>query len=295
MANSQHCSDYSDTEDCISDRTSNLSLSIGYFPCEHSFYSDTPSYADSSSVDSSVHLLPPIQGTWQTESTRRRVLRRDQVKDSPEQFCKLSIALAWDIDVDSDCEDTRTNWARSGDQQWTDKYPAESTKRTLSKLGDLMQKLETFLENKKNDEENDSVSPASTEEEDSRLSSTSPPHLAQQMTAQATGSQRTNVSLTSFISLEKLEKEDPRGKATPPNTHTIFCLNFGRFFRWLRKQVLSPLRRRDQPEKAPEAPRQKAPRKRHCRRSKRIQPQESLEEGPCVPSSVLLAPVPQSL
>lgn len=179
MANSQHCSDYSDTEDCISDRTSNLSLSIGYFPCEHSFYSDTPSYADSSSVDSSVHLLPPIQGTWQTESTRRRVLRRDQVKDSPEQFCKLSIALAWDIDVDSDCEDTRTNWARSGDQQWTDKYPAESTKRTLSKLGDLMQKLETFLENKKNDEENDSVSPASTEEEDSRLSSTSPPHLAQ--------------------------------------------------------------------------------------------------------------------
>lgn len=107
------------------------------------------------------------------------MLRRDQVRDNPEQFCKLSIALAWDIDMDSDCEDTIKNWALSGDQQWTDKCPAESTKRTLSKLGDLLQKLEMFLENKKNDKDNDSVSPASTEEEDSRLSSTSPPHLAQ--------------------------------------------------------------------------------------------------------------------
>ncbi|XP_040843352.1 uncharacterized protein C12orf71 homolog [Ochotona curzoniae] len=321
MACSQPISDYSDSENDTSESKSNVSLSTGYFPCEDDCYSESTACTDTSSVGSSVHLLPPIQGTWQTESTRRRMLRRDQVPDNPEQFCKLSIATAWDMDVDSDPEDT-TDWVLSGEQQWTDQCPVESTKRTLSKLGNLMQKLETLLENRKDDEDKDSVFPAATEEEDSQGSSTSPhlarvspqehnssqdwarlkgseakdatrspenslrlseDELAQQRAAQVTCSRRTSISL-----------EQPETEGTPRGAHTFFCLHFGRIFHWLRQQLFSPLLRRDRPAKVAGSPQQKAPRKSLCCRSKRIQPQDFLEEGSCASLNVLSAPVVQA-
>ena len=75
--------------------------------------------------------------------------------------------------------DSVANWDLSGDNQWIDKYPKEKTQLTLSKLDGLVQKLEKFLENQKDDEDEDSVFHESVQEEDSQLSSSSPPGMAQ--------------------------------------------------------------------------------------------------------------------
>ncbi|KAM9073024.1 uncharacterized protein C12orf71 homolog [Megaptera novaeangliae] len=293
---------------------SNLSLSVGYFPCEDTFsYEIIISSEDTSSEGPSVHFVPPIQGTWQTENIGRLLGRRDQIQDDPEQFCKLSITLAWDVDMASKNSDSMANWDLSGDNQWLDKYPKEKTQLTLSKLDGLVQKLEKFLENQKDDEDEDSVFHESVQEEDSQLSSSSPPGKAQvshqehescqdlakfnpsenedviqfpqipprlqkhelaEIISQVTGSQRTSIAETSSISSGLQEKE-----GTHSSTQALSCLNFGWISRWLRHQVLSSFWGREHPEKATESPHQLAQKKRLSHRSKRIQPQESLELG----------------
>ncbi|XP_064139286.1 uncharacterized protein C12orf71 homolog [Loxodonta africana] len=177
MAYSSSHSDNTDTEDCSSE--SNLSLSVGYFPCEDTYYEDTTPHEDTPSESPSFQLLPPIQGMWRTESTLRPMGRRDQIQDDPEQFCKLSITLAWDVDVGSNNSDSIANWDLNGHNQWMDKYPEKKTELTLSKLDGLVQKLEKFLENEKDDEDSDSIFHESTQEEDFQLSSSSPPDMAQ--------------------------------------------------------------------------------------------------------------------
>ncbi|XP_069347310.1 uncharacterized protein C12orf71 homolog [Eulemur rufifrons] len=259
----------SDTEDCSSECKSNLSLSVGYFPCEDIFCEDTTSGEDTPSKGSPIHFLPPIQGTWRTGGTGRLGRRRDQIEDRPEQFCNLSIALAWDVDVGSNSADSITNWDLNGDNQWIDKYPRERTKLTLSKLDGLVQTLETFLENQKDDEGDNSVFPGSTQEEDFQLSSNPPPDRAQ--ISQATGSQKTSTTGSSSVSLGQAVKEED----TSSNTQALSCLNFGWVFRWLRQQVLSSLRWRMPSATATQSPPQPAPKKRYSRRSRRIQPQES--------------------
>ncbi|KAI4576403.1 hypothetical protein MJT46_002238 [Ovis ammon polii x Ovis aries] len=173
---------------------SNLSLSVGYFPCE-----DTLSCEDSSSEGPSVHFVPPIQGSWWTENTGRRLARRDQIQDGPEQFCKLSITLAWDVDVASNNSDSTANCDLSGDNK--DKHPKEKTQMTLSKLDGLVQKLEKFLENQKDDKDDDSVFPESAQEEDSQLPSSSLPGMAQ-------ASHQEYGSCQDLAKLNPLENED---------------------------------------------------------------------------------------
>ncbi|XP_004383685.1 uncharacterized protein C12orf71 homolog [Trichechus manatus latirostris] len=269
MADPSSNSNNTDTEDCSSE--SNLSLSVGYFPYEDTFFSeDTTPYEDMPSQSPSVQFLPPIQGMWRTESTLRPMGRRDQIQDNPEQFCKLSITLAWDVDVGSNDSDSIANWNLNGHNQWMDKYPEKKTELTLSKLDGLVQKLEKFLENQKDDEDSDSIFRESTQEEDFQLSSKSPPYMAQ--TSQATGSQKTSITETSSNSSGQPEEED-----SPSNTQTLSCLNFGWVFRWLRQQVFSSLLGREQPKKATKSPRRVAPKKRLSHRNKRIQPQESLD------------------
>lgn len=177
MAHSGSSSDGTDTADCSSE--SNLSLSVGYFPCEDTFsYENTTSREDTSSKGPSI-LVPPIQGTWRTESTGRLLRRRDQIQDDPKQFCKLSITLAWDVDVGSNSSDSIANWDINEVNWWVDKYPEENTQLTLSKLDGLVQKLEKLLENQKDDEDDDSAFPESAQEEDFQLFSSSPPDRAQ--------------------------------------------------------------------------------------------------------------------
>nr|XP_023410800.1 uncharacterized protein C12orf71 homolog [Loxodonta africana] len=271
MAYSSSHSDNTDTEDCSSE--SNLSLSVGYFPCEDTYYEDTTPHEDTPSESPSFQLLPPIQGMWRTESTLRPMGRRDQIQDDPEQFCKLSITLAWDVDVGSNNSDSIANWDLNGHNQWMDKYPEKKTELTLSKLDGLVQKLEKFLENEKDDEDSDSIFHESTQEEDFQLSSSSPPDMAQ-MISQATGSQKTSTTETSSNSSAQPEEE-----ASASNIQTLSCLNLGWVFRWLRQQVFSSLLRREHPGKATKSLHRVAPKKRLSHRSKRIQPQESLDLG----------------
>ena len=176
---------------------SNLSLSVGCFTCEDiSSCANTLSCEDSAAEGPSVNFVPPIQGSWRTENAGRLLARRDQTQDGPEQFCKLSITLAWDVDVASNNSDSTANCDLSGDNG--DKHPKEKTQMTLSKLDGLVQKLETFLENQKDDKDDDSVFPESAREEDSQLPSSSLPGKAQ-VSHQEHGSRQ---DLTKFNPLE---------------------------------------------------------------------------------------------
>lgn len=123
-----YSSSNSDIEDYNSKSNSNLSLSVGYFPCEDTPCEDTTSCEDATSKDPSIHFLPPIQGAWGTERIRRCMKRQDQIQDEPEQFCKLSIFLAWDVDVSSNNTDSIANRLLNGDNQWIDELPKEKTK-----------------------------------------------------------------------------------------------------------------------------------------------------------------------
>lgn len=166
MADSFSCSNCTDTEDS----ESNLSLSVGYYPNEDTFSNEnTTSCEDTSSNNPSIHFVPP-------ESIGRLLERQDQIQDSTEQFGKLGISLAWDGGNHSD---SIINWDLYGDNHWIDKYPEEKTKLTLSKLDGLVQRLEQFLENQKDDEDDESVSPESAQKEDFQLSSSTPPDVAQ--------------------------------------------------------------------------------------------------------------------
>ncbi|XP_006200079.2 uncharacterized protein C12orf71 homolog isoform X2 [Vicugna pacos] len=295
---------------------SSLSVSVGYFPCEDNFsYENTISSEDTPPEGPSGHLVPPLQGTWRTENTGRLLRRRDQTQDDPEQFCKLSITLAWDVDMASDNSDSMANWDPRGDNQWTDKCPKEKTPLTRSKLDGLVQKLEEFLENQKEDEDDDSLFPESAREEEAQLPSSSPPGMAQvshreddtcqdlatfnpaekedviqspqtpprpgrhelaEIIGQATGSQRTRTAGTS--SPGPVSAGPPEEEDTASCTRALSCLHLGWVFCWLRQQVSSNVRR-GHPKKATESPRQLPQKTRFSHRSKRIRPQEPLKLG----------------
>ncbi|XP_037370085.1 uncharacterized protein C12orf71 homolog isoform X2 [Talpa occidentalis] len=258
MAHSSSRSNPTDMEDCSSE--SNLSLSVGHFPCEDISYENTISYEDTSSEGPLIlPFVPPIQGTWWTEGAGRLVGKRDQVQDSPEQFCKLSISLAWDIDVGAHHADPIAHLDQIRDTQWVEKHPNRGTQLTLSKLHNLVQKLDRFLENLKDEEDDVSVFPESALEEDSQLSSSSLPDMVQTShqehnvcqdlsnlnplekeevmqppqrfswlqeqelvvrSSQATGNRRTSIRESS-LSSGQLEREDAQG-----HTQTGSCLNF---------------------------------------------------------------------
>lgn len=99
-----------------------------------------------------------------------------------------------------------------------------------------------------------------------------------QTKSQTRGGRRTSMAETSSSSSDQLEEEDSHS-----STQSLSCLNFRWVFRWLRQQVLS-FWGRQHPQKATEYPCQLTQKKRLSHRSKRIQPQESIElEHPALP------------
>ncbi|KAM5332385.1 uncharacterized protein C12orf71 homolog [Glossophaga mutica] len=316
MADSLSSSSGADTEDRSS--ASSLSLSVGYYPSEDTFsYENTVSHEDTFAEGPSIHSVPPFQGSWQTDTAGRPLERQDHIQDDPEQFCKLSITLACGIDMSSNHSDSVISWGLHGDNLWINKYPKEKTQLTLSKLNGLVQKLEQFLENQRDDKDDESVFPEPAQKEDVQLSSSTSPDIAQvshqehnpcqslpmldppanevviqfpqvppriqehdlaQTISQTSGSQRTDTAETSSSSSDQLEEEDSHS-----STQGLSCLNFRWAFRWLRQQVLS-FWGRQHPQKATEYPRQLTQKKRLSHRSKRVQPQESIElEHPVLP------------
>lgn len=196
MADLLSCSNCADTEDS----ESNLSISVGYYPNEDIDSKETTTaYEDTSSNNPSIHFVPP-------ESIGRLLERPDQIQDSTEHFGKLGITLAWDSGNHSN---SITNWDLHGDNQGVDKYPEERTKLTLSKLDGLVQRLEQFLENQKDDE---SVFPESTQKEDFQLSSSTPPDVAQ------VSHQEHDTCLQDLSTFNPPENDDTQCPQIPPKS-----------------------------------------------------------------------------
>ncbi|XP_006986701.1 uncharacterized protein C12orf71 homolog [Peromyscus maniculatus bairdii] len=292
MTTSPSSSDYSSTEDSASECQSYQSLSIGHYPPENTFsYEEMFSCEEAASMDSSIHFLPPIQGTWGTESVRRLFRKRDQMEGDPEQFCKLSITLAWDTDVRSDHADSLANMDLNGHHLWMDKWPEDRTKLTLCKLDNLVQKLETFLEKEKGSQHDGHALPESTQNKDVHLTSTPPPLLdiCQDLPKHKTPGnedicqilenpprlQKDEVVEISQIAQSSMETSPVPSTQQEDASHSysVFCLNFRWIFHWLRTQVFSRLRR-EHPSQATTSWHQKAARKIHSLRGNRIQPQE---------------------
>ncbi|XP_052031265.1 uncharacterized protein C12orf71 homolog isoform X2 [Apodemus sylvaticus] len=296
MTTSPSSSDYSSTEDFISERKSIQSLSVGYYPSENTFsYEDVVSHEEAASAN----FLPPVQSIWGTESLRRLFRKRDQMEHDPEQFCKLSITLAWDIDVNSDHADALANLDLNGHSQWMDKWPEDKTKLTPRKLDNLVQKLETFLGKEKGGQHDGCVLPESTQKEDVHLNSSPPPHSAQVSHKERDVCQDLSKNkalenedicevLENPPSLLKDEIEEIRQEAgssleTSPvsspqpegasHSHSAPRMNFRWVLHWLRTQLFSR-RRREHPSQATVSWPQKAVRKMHTLRGNRIQPQE---------------------
>ncbi|XP_031239788.1 uncharacterized protein C12orf71 homolog isoform X2 [Mastomys coucha] len=300
MTTSPSSSDYSSTEDSISQCKSNHSLSIGYYPSENTFsYEDVVSRKETASVDSSVHFLPPVQSIWGTESLKRLFRKRDQMEHDPQQFCKLSITLAWDIDVDSAHEDSLANLDLNGHSQWMDKWPEDKTKLTPCKLDSLVQKLETFLGEEKGGQHDGCVLPECTQKEDVHFNSTTPPHTAQVSHKERDVCQDlpkhralenedicqvlknpprllkdevVEIKQASWSSLENSPASSPEPDSVS-HSHSTSCMNLRWIFHWLRTQIFSRWRREHPPQPTANW-HQNTVRKTHSLRGNRIQPQE---------------------
>ncbi|XP_053517399.1 uncharacterized protein C12orf71 homolog [Artibeus jamaicensis] len=297
----------------LEDRSSvsSLSLSVGYYPGEDTFScQNTTSYENTFAEGPSIHSVPPFQGSWQTDTVGRLLERQDHIQDNPEQFCQLSITLACGTDMSSDHSDSIISWGLHGDNLWINKYPEEKTQLTLSKLNGLVQKLEQFLENQRDDKDDESVFPEPAQKKDVQLfSSTSldmaqvshqehdpcqglpvlnpqanevviqfpqvPPRIQEhelgQTTSRSSGSHRTGTAETSPSSSDQLEEGDRHS-----STQALSWLKVWWAFRWLRQKVLS-FWGRQHPQKPTEYPCLLTQKKRLSHRSKRIQPQESIE------------------
>lgn len=179
MTTSPSSNDYSGREDSVSECKSDQSLSTGYYPTENTFsYREPASCEEAASMDSALHLLPPIQGSWGTGSVTRLFQKQDQMEEDREQFCKLSISLAWDIDGSPDQADSLANRDLNSHCQWMERRPEDMTELTLCKLDNLVQKLETFLDKEKGSQHDSPLRPESTQKEDVHLTSVPPPHTA---------------------------------------------------------------------------------------------------------------------
>uniref|UniRef100_A0A8C9QF66 Uncharacterized protein n=1 Tax=Spermophilus dauricus TaxID=99837 RepID=A0A8C9QF66_SPEDA len=275
---SPHCTD---KEDCISKSQSNLSLSIGYFPYENTTdRKDITSSEDSTSECSSCHFLPPDQESWVTQSGRMPTGRQEQIQDDPEQLCK-PIIQAVDIDPGSHYEDSRATLDLNRDYQ-----RKEWINQNLGKLHDLAKYLKEFLDNQKDDKDDDLVFSGSPQDEDLQQSSSTSPDMYQvccqereacQALLKCNPSENEDISLFPEISPsleedELVEVRQPKEEDSPSHSGTTSCLNIRFIIHWLRKRVVFSLPRRKRPDTAHKDPSLLEPKKRGLLRGKRTQP-----------------------
>lgn len=160
---SSNCAD----KEYVSKNKSNLSLSGGDFPHEDSVdWSDTTSSEDSTSEASFCYFFSPVQESWVTECGRMPPERREQIPDDSEQLDELPIVRVVDVHLGSHYEGSLATFDLCGDYQRKDKDPQERISQRLWKLEGLMPYLQAFLEDLKDDEDDDSVFSDSTLDED---------------------------------------------------------------------------------------------------------------------------------
>ncbi|MBZ3884631.1 hypothetical protein SUZIE_178905 [Sciurus carolinensis] len=167
-------------EHCSSESKSNQSLSVGYFPNEDSIdcANDIPC-EELTSEGSSCRFLPPTQGAQGSKSVRRPREKGNQIQDNPENLGEEAIIEVLDAYLGCNCEDSVANQALSEGDQRMDKCPQERINQSLWELDELMKNLKAFLDNLKNDKDNDPVLSDSLQEEDLQPSSTVLAHMDQ--------------------------------------------------------------------------------------------------------------------
>uniref|UniRef100_F7AUG9 Uncharacterized protein n=1 Tax=Monodelphis domestica TaxID=13616 RepID=F7AUG9_MONDO len=164
MASPSSQTNSADTE--ISSSESNFSLSVGYFPSQ-----DINSYMETGPESESTHFLPPIQGAWLTENARRPKRRFSRVQTKADEISKLSITLAWDIDLGPDHSDSMSAWNLKKEKSWADTNTEQNTYQPMEELDCFVQKLETDKDNHRGD---DSFVLKSLAKEDSPVTKDSP-------------------------------------------------------------------------------------------------------------------------
>ncbi|XP_068953240.1 uncharacterized protein C12orf71-like [Petaurus breviceps papuanus] len=305
MATPASQSDSTDTE--MSSSESNFSLSVGYFPSH-----DINVCEETGPESDSIHFLPPIQGAWLTESMGRPKGRYSQVQSGPEQFSKLSIALAWDIDLGPDQSDSVSDWKLNRENNWAGMKQKRNTHQTMGQKDCFVQKLERDIQNE------DILVPGSLPEEDSQIttvsvlentktttqsiqyenmSQDSPTvqlaenrHLIQpvmpqecQLTAanemetwqyrkETPNFKRTSLGESSSLSTGRREDQAPAS----PGIQSLSCLNIGKLLQWLRKRVISSLSGKEQSQNKSTEGIKLLAQKRQCScRERRVQPQDT--------------------
>ncbi|XP_074081795.1 uncharacterized protein C12orf71 homolog [Macrotis lagotis] len=303
MATLSSQSDSTDTE--ISSSESNISLSVGYYPSQ-----ETNSFEETSPTRSSIHFLPPIQGAWLTKTKRRPKRRCSQVQNNLEQFSKLSITLAWDIDQSNSVCDLDLK----RESNWADMKREQNTFQTMGALDCFVQNLETDIQTK------DTPVPGLLPKEDSQITLVSNlettknatksihnedtfqdssihqlpenqylvqpvmPQECQHGETKEMGTwqyrketpnyknKRTSSRESSSLSIGKREYQPHPSPAIQP----LSFLNIGRFLCWLREQVTSSFSGKEPSQnKDTNGTKLLAQKRHHSCRERRVQPENT--------------------
>lgn len=174
MEDTFYSNNFADKEGSISKDKSNLNFFGGNLTFE-----DSTSSEDSTSEDSFCSLLSPVQEPWVTESGRMPLGRREQIHDNSEQLCELPIVRVLDVYLGSPYEDSAATVDLHGDNQPVDKHPQGRRNQSMWKLEGLMRYLNAYLENLKDDEDDDTVCSDSSLDEDFQSSTSASDYMDQ--------------------------------------------------------------------------------------------------------------------
>ncbi|KAM4800033.1 uncharacterized protein C12orf71 homolog [Urocitellus parryii] len=178
MEDSSSRSNCPDMEHSISKSKYNQSVSVSYFPHEDSIECEDIIPCEELTAEGfSCHFLPPVQEGWGTKSVKRPMGKRNQIQDNPEELGEEAIIEVLDAYLGCHHEDSGAN-ALSEDNQRMDQCPKRRTNQTLWDLDDLMKNLQAFLDNEKDDKDDDTVV-SDSQDEDLQLSNRISPHMDQ--------------------------------------------------------------------------------------------------------------------
>ncbi|XP_071459917.1 uncharacterized protein C12orf71-like [Marmota flaviventris] len=253
MDDSSSGSSCPDIEQCISESKSYQSLSIGYFPSEDNVASEgiTPC-EDVTSED--PPSLPPDEGPWGTNGVTGPMGRRNEIQEKPEEPGEEDVDEPMNGDVCSPFDYSQMKWAEweEDDEESMYNWQEETGCQSVLELIYFLRVIAVCLDKDEEDDDSlfsdphreedvdDSVPPESPQEEENVQPSSSVSSHMDQMESQEPGTAK-----SSPVSALQSEEGD-----LPSDKEGTSCMNFRRFFHWLRKRVVSSLPGRKRREKA---------------------------------------------
>ncbi|XP_046276654.1 uncharacterized protein C12orf71 homolog [Marmota monax] len=266
-----------DMEHCISQSKSNQSLSVVPFPSEER--PDCEAVVACEELTSEgPSSLPPVQGAWGTNDVRGPMGRRNEIQEKPEELGEENMDEPINGEVCSLFDYSKMKWAEWEEDDDESMYDSdeETRCRGVWELLFLVKIVSGGIGKFKKVKGDDSLfSDPPQKEEDVQPSSSVSSHMDQVSpeeleacqdlpkcqraengdTKQCSGlekdeivemeSQEPGTAKSSLGSSEQSEEGD-----LPSDKEGTSCMNFRRFFHWLRKRVVSSLPGRKRREKA---------------------------------------------